>query len=156
MYFVFFAPFHQLGWRWVGTRVLHLVLSLIKSVAVLIFKFLIFKSYFCCPSKSLLVFLCFACYRCSNVILYVVADVLPFFSRTQTIWVVSSVFWNTAFILAEPTSDKFISEPLEPENSQESSQPTHVYRCISSHFFNAHHSDPYVNTGIASASYTLT
>jgi len=40
----FFSPFHQLGQRWICTRILHHVLSLIKSDAVLMFKFMVFKS----------------------------------------------------------------------------------------------------------------
>jgi len=55
VFFFFLSPFHQLGWQWVCTRVLHLVLSLIKYVAVLMFKFFVLKSSF------MLSFQVFAC-----------------------------------------------------------------------------------------------
>jgi len=139
------------------TRVLHLVLSLIKSVAVLIFKFFVLKSFM----LSIQVFGCLPLF------------LLPSMKQCNTLRVSQcSTFFSTCqnhlrrfFCISEHSVSSWPS--LLRINSFRSfwsletpkillSQLIYIADIfLSSHFFNVQHSDPYVNTGITSASYTL-
>jgi len=101
------TPIHRLGCRWVCTRILHLILSLFSCQISWSSDVQIQLTYFllCCPSRSLLVFLCLNCPQCSNIVLCMVVDFFQCLNHLSWLfWLLkhsvssrSSLLWMNSF-----------------------------------------------------------